>query len=95
MPISRINEFVAAAGREAELEGRLRSLIGMIEGCDGCRSAEVLSSLDHPGTFVIYETWDSLDHHKNAARAIPQDMVADTVAMLSKPPRGEYFSSGP
>ncbi len=94
MTIARINTFIAAADHQAELGERLESIVGTIRSAAGCQSATMLQAVDEPVKFVIYEVWDSVDAHQQAAGVIPADLIASTVAMLAMPPSGEYFTLG-
>lgn len=71
MSIKRINYFIAQKGREAELQGFLRSVISMIRQAPGCEAVELLVDQKEPGNVVIVEQWRDVAAHQAAAKLIP------------------------
>jgi quinol monooxygenase YgiN len=90
--IARINQFQAAPGHAAELRVRLTEILAPIARADGCQAVTLLRSHEDHEAFVIYEVWQSVDHHQAAAAVIPPELVASTVAMLAAPPSGYYLT---
>ncbi len=91
MAIARINEFHSTPGLGDALHERLMSFADVITSSDGCVSVSVLRSQEDPDTTVIYEVWESVDHHQAAAKVIPAEAIESTIALLTGPPKGEYF----
>ena len=91
MTIARINEFHSTPGQGDTLHALLASFADAIATTEGCESVSVLRSQADPDTIVIYEVWESVEHHQAAARVIPADAIESTIALLTTPPEGEYF----
>ena len=91
--ITRINQFEAKQGREQELFEFLRSVISIIEKSPGCISCRLLRSPDNPAQLAIIEEWASIQDHKNAAKLIPPDKMAQAMALFGKPPSGAYYQA--
>lgn len=92
MSITRINQFEAKAGSEEKLYAFLRSVISVVAACPGCISCRLLRSTENSAGLVIIEEWDSIESHKDAARAIPREKLAEASALVAKPPSGMYYS---
>jgi quinol monooxygenase YgiN len=93
MAITRLNHFEAKAGRGADLRRFLSGVIGIVRGCAGCVSCELLESVDHPDRLVIVEVWESVEAHQAAARAIPPGMLKQAVTLFGAPVTGAYYRS--
>jgi quinol monooxygenase YgiN len=93
MTITRINQFEARQGQEEELFKFLQSVIVIIEQCAGCRSCQLLRSVDNPACLAIIEAWDSIEAHQNAAKAIPPEKMQQARELFGKPPSGMYYQA--
>jgi quinol monooxygenase YgiN len=51
--------FIAKAGHEADLHKALHSLQRLSRKDAGCLEYSVFSDLQRPGTFVLFEGWES------------------------------------
>ena len=91
MTITRINQFEAKPGSGAKLDAFLQSVISIILTCPGCLSCRLLHSTENPACLAIIEEWDSIESHQRAARAIPQQKLAEAAALFAKPPSGMYY----
>lgn len=89
--ITRLNQFEAKKECEEKLFEFLRTVISVIEKSPGCRSCQLLRSIDNPAQLAIIEVWDSVEDHQNAARAIPPEKMAQAMALFAKPPSGTYY----
>lgn len=92
MPIVRINEFQAAEGRAADLVAFLRNVVEVVSREPGCLSVQLLVGHDAGDQLAIIETWDSVEAHQAAAKAIPPEQLALVRPLLGAPPRGRYFT---
>lgn len=89
--ITRINQFEAKKECEDKLFEFLRSVISVIEESPGCRSCQLLRSIDNRAHLAIIEVWDSVEDHQNAAKAIPPEKMAQAMALFATPPSGTYY----
>lgn len=95
MPITRINEFTAAADQGDALRDFLASVIDRILGADGCQSCQLLRHHDEATRFAILEVWDSIEAHQAAASRIPPDLLVRAKTLLAEPARGAYYDRLP
>ena len=93
MTITRINQFEARKGFEDELFEFLRSVISIIQSSPGCKSWRLLRSLDGPTHLAIIEEWESIEAHKNAAKAIPPEKMKEAMTLFAGPPTGTYYKA--
>lgn len=93
MTITRINHFVAKEELENTLHAFLQSVISVILECPGCISCEILRSVESPAQLAIIEKWESIAAHQEAAKAIPQEKLAEVMALLASPPSGSYYTT--
>ncbi|SEL48661.1 Antibiotic biosynthesis monooxygenase [Colwellia chukchiensis] len=93
MNIVRVNEFVAAAGKSAELFRFLQSLVPYISAAKGCISCELLKHHQHGDQFMIIERWDCIESHQLALTNYPQDDMQAAMSLFGSPPKGNYFRS--
>jgi quinol monooxygenase YgiN len=91
MTITRINQFEAKPAQEKALHEFLQSVISVITACPGCISCRLLRSTENPACLAIIEEWDSIESHKEAARAIPPEKLAQAAALFAKSPSGMYY----
>jgi len=91
MPITRINHFKAAAGKERALEDFLAGIISVVIASPGCLSVELLASTEAASRFAIVEVWESVEAHQSAARQIAPDRIAAVMPLLAGKPQGEYY----
>jgi heme oxygenase (mycobilin-producing) len=89
--ITRINHFEAKKECEDKLFEFLQSVISMIEKSPGCRSCQLLRSIDNPAHLAIIEVWERVEDHQNAAKAISPEKMAQAIALFAKPPSGTYY----
>ncbi len=89
--VTRINQFEAKQDLAEQLFEFLRSVIAIVEKTPGCISCELLRSVDDPAQLAIIERWDSIEDHRNAAKAIPREKMAEAMALFARPPSGTYY----
>jgi quinol monooxygenase YgiN len=92
MAVTRINRFHAKPGMEEALHGALLSLVPSIANLKGCLKVRLLSSLDDPADFIVYEEWASIEAHKSAVKAAPPAAFAKIMPLLAATPRGDYYA---
>lgn len=92
MPVTRINRFMAKPGMEEALHGALLSIVPTIANLKDCLKVRLLSSLDDPADFILYEEWTSVDAHKSAAKAIASAEISKITALVAATPRGDYYA---
>ncbi|MBI3567988.1 MAG: antibiotic biosynthesis monooxygenase [Gemmatimonadetes bacterium] len=93
MPITRLNEFHAHPGKEAELRAFLQSIIVLIEDAPGCVSVTLLAGHDDPTRFAIVEEWIDVAAHQAAAGRIPPELLAEFRPLVAEPPKGAYYQA--
>ena len=93
MPVTRINEFHAAPGREAALRAFLDRVIVLVSAAPGCESCELLVDPTDASRFLILEAWTDIAAHQAAASQVPPDMYAAFKELIAEPPRGRYYAS--
>lgn len=93
MNVTRINQFEAKPGKGSELRAFLQSVIGLVRDSAGCRSVQLLESIEHAERFAIVEVWDSVDAHQAAARVIPPSKLQEAASLFATPAAGAYFRS--
>ena len=91
MAITRINDFHAAPGRDADLRAFLQSIISTITSAAGCISVDLLVDHGDPTHIVIVERWVDIPAHQAAATLIPPSQLAQVQPLLAAPPRGVYY----
>lgn len=92
MTITRIHRFRAKPGMEEALHGVLLSAIPAIAEADGCLKVRLLSSLDDPADFLLYEEWISVEAHKAAAEKALSQTIAKAASIVAETPRGDYYA---
>ena len=95
MSITRVNEFVAQAGKAEALGRYLASIVPLIEAADDCLYCQLLRGFDNPSRFLVIETWESIAAHQLSVQGIDRKEFLREMASLAEPPRAEYFSSAP
>ena len=93
--ITRINQFQAKKECEQKLVEFLQSVISIVEKSPGCISCQLLRSMDNPAHLAIIEVWESVEDHRNAAKAISPQKMAQAMALFAKPPAGTYYRAAP
>lgn len=91
MSVTRINEFLAADGKAAELFAFLRSLKSYISASDGCLSCDVLQKNDNESHFVVLEKWDLESSHAKSVADYPKENFAAAMALIGAPPKGGFY----
>ncbi|HET8668832.1 MAG TPA: antibiotic biosynthesis monooxygenase family protein [Terriglobales bacterium] len=91
MAVTRINLFTAKPGSEAQLCQFLDSILPIIRSCEGCHSCRLLLGAEDSSQLAIIEEWESIAAHQAAARAIPQEQIAQASTLFAKPPTGVYY----
>lgn len=92
MPVTRIVHYRARPGVEEALHNALLETIPAIANAEGCRKVRMLPSLDDGAEFVLVEEWESIEAHKEAASAFPDDLMAKVATLLVNPPRSSYYA---
>lgn len=80
--------FIAAPGKESELEQALASLVEPTRKEAGCLRYDLFRVLDGSGDFVFVEEWESvetLDAHGQSAHV--KEVGAKAPALLGAPPK--------
>lgn len=93
MNITRINEFIAKAGKGDELQNLMQSFTEEIKSSPGCQSCQLIRSLEDPNKIIIIEVWDSKEDHQAAVENIQGDETGKVMTLLASPPRGEFFAA--
>ncbi len=63
-----------------------------IAEADGCRSVELLRSVEDPAVFVLSEVWESEAAHEDYAVKMRESGAMDKMAtMLEQPPVAEFY----
>jgi quinol monooxygenase YgiN len=93
MGVTRVNQFEAKSGKEVELRRFLESVISLVRTSAGCRSVQLLESIERPERFAIVEIWDSVEAHQAAARVIPPSKLQEAAALFATLATGAYFRS--
>jgi quinol monooxygenase YgiN len=91
MSITRINEFRAIEGSGELLRDRLKALVPIIEGADGCLSCQLLQSKKNPLHLIVIEVWESAEVHRASLEDVPAEVFHETKKLLAAPPTGEYY----
>jgi quinol monooxygenase YgiN len=91
MSITRINEFRAVEGSGDLLCERLKALVPIIEGADGCLSCQLLQSKKNASHVIVIEVWESEEMHRLSLEDIPAHVFDETKKLLAAPPTGEYY----
>jgi len=93
MTITRINEFVAAAGQADALHTFLSQVIEVVSKAPGALACQLLRQHDDPNRLVIIEQWQSIAAHQAAAKLIPADEIAKVMPLLAQSPKGSYYQA--
>lgn len=91
MPITRINHFSAADGKEVQLQTFLCSLVPYITNCDGNLMCEVLRQHDSDNKFVVIEQWQSIEAHQQSLANFPSDDMQAAMVLFGAPPSGAAY----
>ena len=75
------------------LKDVLGGVVSEVRGLPGCLSCHLLQSQASERQFVVVETWESVEAHQQAAKAIPQERVQAVVALLDGLPNGGYYDT--
>lgn len=92
MKVTRISCYRAKTGAEEALQTALLTLAPAIANSEGCGKVRVLSSLDDPAEFALYEEWKSIEAHRKAAAQFPVDLIARVNDLIGAPPRANDYS---
>ncbi len=93
MSLVRVNEFVAAEGKSAELFTFLQTLVPYISDSTGCLSCELLKHQEHADHFMMIERWDCIESHQLAITNYPQEDMQAAMKLFGKSPKGNYYIS--
>ena len=91
MNVARMNELHAKEGCGDELREFLLKLEPIIQSSQGCEKCEVLECDTELGRYVLFEFWDSIESHQNAAQQISSEETSRILKLLQMPPSGDYF----
>lgn len=91
MKVTRVNEFRSSDGKAEELFDFLKSLKTYIASSAGCESCEVLQNCDDENLFLVLETWDSVDAHKESLAKYPKEKMAAAMSLIGGPPKGSFY----
>jgi quinol monooxygenase YgiN len=75
-------------GREAEFEAAFAAAPAIFAQAEGCHGVELRRCIEHPGRYLLFVTWDSVDHHMVTFRESP--LFADWRALV-----GDFFATPP
>ncbi len=99
MSVLRLNEFNALPGQFEALVAAFEAIIPIIRDCDGCERCELLLKVADGNTnddrLIILEVWRDVAAHQNAAKAVPPEQFQTIMALLSGPPKGQYYTALP
>lgn len=93
MSIVRVNEFIAAEGKSAELFSFLQTLVPYISNAAGCISCELLKHNEHDEQFMIIERWDCIENHQLAITNYPQEDMQAAMNLFGAAPKGSYYKT--
>lgn len=87
-----ILEFRAVAGRVADAQAWLRSVLPDTRGFEGCETLHCIQNQDDPDVILIVEQWATRQHYERylAWRAERGDMEVFG-AMMAGPPTIRFF----
>lgn len=91
MTITRINEFTAADGKEAELFEFLHELTVYISSSAGNVSCEVLKNQSDASQIVVIEKWLDEAAHKQSLANYPAEKMQAAMSLIGAPPKGAYY----
>lgn len=92
MSVTRIMRFRARSGYEEALHNVLLALVPAVANAPGCARVRLLSSLDDPRDFLLYEEWASVEAHKASANAIMPEIQSRTASLAENTPSGDYYA---
>ena len=92
MPVTRINHFHSKVGEEGALFEKLRAVVSMIAGFEGCKECRILQKTDSPAHIVIIEEWLDEAAHKSALASVPPETFGPAMALLAEPPNGAFYT---
>jgi len=89
-----VGSFDAKPGAEGTLAAILSRYVVLTRHEPSCRNVDLITSLTHPGRFVVIEKWDSADavqDHLNSA--LMTDMAKEAISALGGPPDLDLFDT--
>jgi quinol monooxygenase YgiN len=95
MSVTRVNQFRAQPGREAELRERLENIVAGLRATEGCEACSLLQDVEESGRFVVLEEWQSREAHQAAVQGIETGDLQAFIALLAEAPTGGYVEAGP
>ncbi len=86
-----VNRFNAQPGKEAELQAMAKGWKDMILQNPDCSSFSVYTDQDSPSAVVLIEEWASKDAHQAFMASIPEEMMAESMKLMTGMPEGTYL----
>ncbi len=86
-----VNRFNAQPGKEAELLSTAKGWKDMILSNPDCSGFDVYTDQDAPGAVVLIEEWTSKDAHQAFMASIPEEMMAESMKLMTGMPEGTYL----
>lgn len=88
MSVTVIYEFRSADGRATELLDLLQQGRDFARGVAGCDGFDVYRGDNDPNRFVMIETWESAEAHRQhlEANVVGAGVLAKAVALMAAPP---------
>lgn len=88
-----VGVYRAAPGREEAVAAALARYVVTSRAEPGCRNIDLVASATAPGTFLVYEKWDSYHHQRAHFDGENAVLMAQTVKpLLAAPPELDLFT---
>ncbi len=92
MAVKVVVQLKAREDRQADLEAIMRSVATDLPTVPGCRSVDVLRHADDACHFILVETWNNQQVHKEHVDGLVADGTwASIAAILAEEPVTGYF----
>lgn len=66
--VLEIAQFSVPAGREREFEAAYGKALEILRVFEGCLSAELRRSVEHPERYRAFINWETIEHHTDRFR---------------------------
>jgi quinol monooxygenase YgiN len=86
--------FDAQSGAEETLAATLARYVVMTRREPACRNVDLVTSLTHPGRFLVIEKWDSVDSvQAHLDSALMADMAREALPSLAGKPALDLYDT--
>jgi heme-degrading monooxygenase HmoA len=69
--VFEIVQYDVKSGMEDSFGVAFQPALELLRSADGCESAQLLRSIEHPNTFRLLVHWQTLEHHTERFRGTP------------------------